>query len=151
MRAESGDRPEWGDDDLAALIDDARRWARVGRHALTDPEAFLREVTGGLFGARAEGTGGRFEAAPWIVDGWKAMALRRLRCHRTLLDVEVRPRAEWITCRLEVTFGPPIPLELSLRNVPPVSHVTVDEVTLHGARAIFTAAAEHEVVFFLGV
>ncbi|HTL04993.1 MAG TPA: glycosyl hydrolase family 65 protein, partial [Gemmatimonadales bacterium] len=64
----------------------------------------------GLFGARADAAGGRFELAPWIPAGWRTMALRRLRCHRTLLSVDVRPRAEWVTVRLEVGFGPAIPL-----------------------------------------
>ncbi|MND03250.1 hypothetical protein D3C83_229870 [compost metagenome] len=67
------------------------------------------------------------------------------------MDVEVRPRAEWATVRLGVSFGPPIPLALSLRNTPPVARVTVDEVVLARDRAIFTLSAEHEVVFFYGV
>ncbi len=151
MRADPDPRwSEWDQDDLDALIDDARRWQRVGRSALPDADLVLAELVGGLWGARADREGGRFALSPWIVPGWKAMALRRLRCHRTLLDVEVRPRAEWITCRLEVTFGPPIPLILALRNVAPVVRSTVDEVVLHGPRAIFTVAGEHEVVFHLG-
>lgn len=141
---------DWGQDDLDALIDDARRWQRVGRSAMPDPDLVLAELVGGLWGARADGEGGRFVLSPWIVPGWKSMALRRLRCRRTLLDVEVRPRVEWITCRLEITFGPPFPLVLSLRNVAPVSRCTVDEVVLYGPRAVFTVSAEHEVVFHLG-
>lgn len=151
VRADPG--PDWASFDRAdveGLVEDARRWARVGRHAIEEPERFLGEIVGGLWGARADAAGGRFGLAPWIVEGWGAMALRRLRCHRTLLDIEVRTRAEWITCRLEVTFGPPIPLELSLRNVTPVARVTVDEIPLEGNRVIFTAAGEHEVVFYLG-
>ena len=79
------------------------------------------------------------------------MALRRLRLHRTLVDVEVRPRAEWATVRLSVSFGPTIPLALSLRNTPPVARVTVDEVPLVRDRAVFTLSDEHELVFFYGV
>jgi len=122
----------------------------VGPGALGDPREFLRQVVAGLFGARADAAGGRFELAPWIPEGWRAMALRRLRCHRTLLSVDVRPRAEWVTVRLEVSFGPAIPLVLSVRNVGPVYGTTVDEVALLGGRAIFTLQGQHEVVFFLG-
>jgi hypothetical protein len=71
--------------------------------------------------------------------------------HRTLVDIEVRPRAEWATVRLSVSFGPAIPLALSLRNTPPVARVTVDEVPLLRDQAIFTLAGEHELVFFYGV
>ena len=113
-----------------------------------DPERFLREVVAGLFGVRADAEGGRFAAAPWMPDRWRAMAIRRLRFHRTLLDLEVRPRAEWATVRLNLTFGPPIPLVLSLRNAGPVGRITVDETALQGDRAIFTVSGEHEVMFF---
>jgi hypothetical protein len=151
VRADPGARwAAWDQDDLDALIDDARRWQRVGRHAMEDADALIAEVVGGLWGARADGEGGRFEVSPWVVPGWKAMALRRLRLHRTLIDIEVRPRAEWITCRLESTFGPPVALALSLRNVPAVARVTIDEVVLQGPRAIFTVSGEHEAVFYLG-
>jgi hypothetical protein len=118
---------------------------------MDDPEALLGEVVGGLWGARADGEGGRFEVSPWIVPGWKTMTLRRLRLHRTLIDIEVRPRAEWITCRLDASFGPPVALALALRNAPTVARVTIDEVVLHGPRAIFTVSGEHEAVFYLGV
>jgi len=76
------------------------------------------------------------------------MALRRLRCHRTLLDVEVRPRAAWTTVRLELDFGPPIPLALRLRNAGVIARITVDEVALEGERAVFTLQGQHEAVFF---
>jgi len=152
VRADPGGRwLGWSEDDLDALLEDAHRWLRVGRHAMDDAETVLGEVVGGLWGARADGEGGRFEISPWIVAGWKTMALRRLRLHRTLIDVEVRPRAEWITCRLEVTFGPPVALSLTLRNAPAIAGVTVDEVALQGSRAIFTVSGEHEAVFYLGV
>lgn len=131
-------------------MQEARAFHRIGPAALSDPGGFLREVTGELFGARADGPGGRFQIAPWIPEGWKSLALRRLRCHRTLVDVEARPRADWCTVRLEVEFGPPIPLALSLRNTPPIARVTVDEVPLARAPAIFTLSAEHEVVFLYG-
>jgi hypothetical protein len=77
------------------------------------------------------------------------MALRRLRVHRTVLDVEVRPRAEWITVRLAITFGPPLPVEVTLPDDYEVGRVAVDEIPMEAARALFTAAGEHEVVLFL--
>jgi hypothetical protein len=131
---------------LRLLIEEARVFRRAGASAL--PPGIIREVVAGLFGVRADAEGGRFELSPWVPDGWRTMALRRLRCHRTLLDIEIRPRAEWATVRLEVTFGPTIALALSLRNVGPIGRVTVDEVALEGNRAIFTASGEHEVMFF---
>ncbi len=154
VRAESGaEWRDWDASDLAHLLEEAERFRRVGPDALPDPAAFLREVVGGLFGVRAEGEGGRFEMVPWRAEGWRSMAIRRLRCHRTLLDIEVRPRAEWVTVRVEVSFGPPIAVALGLRNVGELARITVDEIPLEGAqqvgRAVFTASGQHEVVFFL--
>jgi len=142
---------EWDGSDFSHLLEEARTFRRVGARALPDPAGFLREVVAGLFGARADEPGGRFALAPWVPEGWNSMRLRRLRLHRTLVDLEVRPRAEWATVRLAVSFGPPIPLALSLRNTPPVARVTVDEVALERDPAIFTLADEHELVFFYGV
>jgi len=121
-----------------------------GLRGIGEPAALLREVVAGLFGARADLEGGRFELSPWLPEDWRTLVLRRLRFHRTLLDVEVRPRAEWVTIKLAVSFGPPIALALSLRNVPPVARVMVDEIELAGPRAIFTVAGEHEASFFFG-
>lgn len=116
---------------------------------MLDPERLLDRVVGGLFGVRADGAGGRLEIAPFLPDGWRAFGLRRLRSHRTVLDLEVRPRAEWVTVRLAVTFGPALPAQVSLRDYP-VGGVTVDETPLEGVRAVFTAHDEHEVVFYAG-
>lgn len=127
---------------------EGKGFRRVGPPAIPDPAGFLHEVVAGLFGAGLDQAGGRAVLSPWLVAEWRVMALRRLRFHRTLVDVEVRPRAEWATVRLEVGFGPPVPLALSLRNAGPVSRLTVDEVALEGERAIFTLAGLHEVVFF---
>lgn len=108
----------------------------------------MREVVAGLFGARADVGGGRFELAPWLPPGWRSMALRRLRCHRALLNVEVRARSEWATVRLELTFGPAVALALRLRNTGAIAGVSVDEIPLEAERAIFTLRGQHEVVFF---
>ncbi len=135
--------------DVDWLLDDARRWERVRSNDLLDPDFFLSEVVGGLFGARFDGAGGRLELQPVPPDGWRAMALRRLRVHRTVLDVEVRPRAEWITVRLAIAFGPPLPVEVTLPDDYDVGRVAVDEIPMEAPRALFTAAAEHEVVLFL--
>jgi hypothetical protein len=152
VRAAEGPPPdEWDGSDFSHLVEEARTFRRVGGRAMPDPGGFLREVVGGLFGARADQAGGRFAMAPWVPEEWPAMALRRLRCHRTILDVEVRPRAEWATVRLAVSFGPPIPLALGLRNTRPVARVAVDDVPLARDTAIFTLSAEHEAVFFYGV
>jgi hypothetical protein len=149
VRADPGsDLSEWGESDFALLIEEARAFRRVGARALPDPEAFLREVVAGLFGVRSDAEGGRFVMAPWRADGWRSMALRRLRLHRSLVEVEVRPRAEWVGVRLKMTFGPPVSLALSVRNAGPVARVTVDEIALQGDRAIFTLAGEHEAMFF---
>ena len=121
-----------------------------GPRRIAEPAALLAEVVGGLFGVRSDVAGGRFELAPWLPEGWRTMALRRLRLHRTLLDVEVRPRAEWATVRLAVSFGPPIAVDLSVRNTAPVARVMVDEIELAGPRAIFTVEGEHEARFFFG-
>ena len=139
---------DWDAADFAELLERARDFRRIGAVALGEPESFLREIVAGLFGARADAEGGRFALAPWLPEGWRSLALRRLRCHRTLLGVEVRPRAEWTTVRLELNFGPAIPLALSLRNVGAIARITVDEVALEGERAIFTLQGQHEAVFF---
>ena len=149
MRADPGSALSgWDASDFALLIEEARTVRRVGSHSLADAEGFLREVVAGLFGVRADAEGGRFIMAPWLPDGWRSMTLRRLRLHRSLVDVEVRPRAEWASVRLKLTFGPPIPLALSVRNAGPVGRVTVDEIPLQGNRAVFTLAGEHEAMFF---
>ena len=149
VRAESGPgMPEWDGSDLDHLLMEGRAFRRVGPRALPDPAGFLREVASGLFGAAADLDGGRFAVSPWLVHGWRRMALRRLRLHRTLLDVEVRPRAEWVTVRLEVTFGPPVPVALSIRNGGRVSRVTVDDVVLESEQVVFIVSGEHEVMFF---
>lgn len=134
--------------DAAGLLEDARRWDRVRSNDVLDPDRFLAEVVGGLFGARYDGAGGRLELRPVVPEGWRSMALHRLRAHRTLLDVEVRPRAEWITVRLAVSFGPPVAVEVTLPDEYRVSRVVVDDVPMEAERALFTAAAEHEVVLF---
>lgn len=141
---------EWEEDAFAELVEQARDFQRVGGAAIPAPEAFLQAVVSGLFGVRADGEGGRFELAPWLPEGWRKLALRRLRLHRTVVDVEVRPRAEWATVRLEVSFGPAIPLAVSLRHADPIARITVDDVVLAGPRAIFTLAGQHEVIFFFG-
>lgn len=139
---------EWDASDHALLVEEARTFRRVGAHTVPDAEALVREVVAGLFGVRADGEGGRFIIAPWLPEGWRSMAIRRLRLHRSLVDVEVRPRAEWAAVRLKLTFGPAVPLALSVRNVGPVGRVTVDEIPLQGDRAVFTFAGEHEAMFF---
>jgi hypothetical protein len=141
---------DWDGADFAHLIEDARLFHRVGTHALADPAGFIREVVDGLFGVRAEGAGGRYDLAPWVPDGWPRMALRRLRCHRSLVDLELRPRAEWCTMLVSLEFGPAIPVSLSLRNTPPVARITVDEIALAGELAVFTLSGEHEAVFYYG-
>jgi hypothetical protein len=149
VRAESGaGLPEWDGSDLDHLLMEGRGFRRVGHRALPDPAGFLREVTSGLFGAAADLDGGRFAVSPWLVEGWRRMALRRLRLHRTLLDIEVRPRAEWVTVRLQVTFGPPVPVALSIRNGGPVSRITVDDVALDSEQVVLVVSGEHEVMFF---
>ena len=149
VRADPGPGfPEWDAAEFAELLERAKDFRRIGPATLREPDWLLREVVAGLFGARADGEGGRFELAPWLPEGWRSMVLRRLRCHRTLLGIDVRPRAEWATVRLELNFGPAIALALRLRNAGTIARITVDEIALEGERAIFTLQGQHEVVFF---
>jgi hypothetical protein len=142
--------PDFDPEDYAELLDDARRWQRIRAPGLLDPHHLLERVVGGLFGARIDGAGGRLELRPYLPDGWRLVTLRRLRAHRTVLDLELRPRAEWVTVRVAVTFGPPLATEISLAGDLAVVRVAVDEIPLEGSRALFTAQAEHEVVLFTG-
>jgi hypothetical protein len=141
---------DWDGADFARMVEEARLFKRVGAQALADPAGFIRDVVDGLFGVRADRAGGRYDLAPWVPDGWPRLALRRLRCHRSLVDLELRPRAEWCTVRLSLEFGPAIPVSLSVRNTPPVARITVDEIALAGDLAVFTLAGEHEAVFYYG-
>ncbi len=150
VRAEPGGPLGWDADAFEELLESSETFRRIGPGAGLDSGDFLHRVVGGLFGVRADGIGGRFEASPWIPDRWRAMALRRLRCHRTILDLEVRPRAEWVTVRCEVSFGPPIPIAFAIRNRGAIAQVTIDETPVEGAVAILTAGGQHEVTFFLG-
>lgn len=149
VRADPGTEQVWSDVELEDLLDSARSFRRVGPSTGLDPQLFLQQVVAGLFGVRADAAGGRFEIHPWRVDSWRAMALRRLRCHRTILDVEMRARSEWVTVRFEVGFGPAIPLSVQVRNTGPISQLTIDEVPVEGERAVFTLQEQHEVTFFL--
>lgn len=149
MRADPGPGlPEWDEADFEELLDRARQFRRVGAKALPEPATLLREVVAGLFGLHSDAAGGRFELAPWLPTGWRSLALRRVRCHRTLVSADVRPRSEWATVKLELNFGPPIALALGLRNVGSIARMTVDEIPLEGQRAIFTLQGQHEAVFF---
>jgi hypothetical protein len=145
----SPDGSRFGAEDLDELLDDTRQWERVRGPGMLDPDDVLRRVVGGLFGARMDGPGGRFELTPFIPDGWKAFAIHGLRAHRTVMDVEVRPRSAWITIRLAVTFGPPLALALALAGDREVERVVVDDAALGAPRAIFTVRDEHEATFFL--
>ncbi|MGE3614726.1 MAG: hypothetical protein AB7L66_02550 [Gemmatimonadales bacterium] len=137
------------DGEADELLEDARRWDRVRDPHLLDPEAFLGQLVGGLLGARLDGIGGRLELALRVPEEWKTFRVRRLRAYRTLIDLEVRNRAEWVTVRLAAMFGPPLAVRIALGGERLVGRVTVDEVPLQGAEAIFTLASEHEVTFYL--
>ncbi|MSR03489.1 MAG: hypothetical protein EXR94_12245 [Gemmatimonadetes bacterium] len=141
---------DWTEAEIADLLADARLWCRVRSDAVMDPANFLERVVGGLLGAQSDGIGGRLELVPWLPDGWRTLVVRRLRVHRTLVDVDIRARAEWVTVRLAVAFGPPIAVALGLPGHFGVARVAVDEVPLPAERAIFTAAGEHEVTLYLG-
>jgi len=140
----------WGDDDLEELLEDARNWRRVRSDGVLDPEAFLGGIVGGLLGVRLDGLGGRLEISPSLPAGWRHVAVRRLRANRSLLDLDFRPRAEWLTIKLALVFGPPIPAVVSSLHAT-VARVTVDEVALEGPRAIFTIGGEHEVALYYGM
>lgn len=138
-------------EDVAGVVEDARTWARVRAGNLIEPDEFLRRVVGLLLGAGIDGVGGRLELRPALPDAWKSLSVRRLRAHRTLLDVDIKRRAEWITVRLAVMFGPPIAMAVGWGGDQPVARVAVDEVPLEGTRGVFTAAGEHEVTLYLGL
>lgn len=140
----------WDEADIADLLDDVRMWRRLRSDSAVDPADLVRRVVGGLLGASYDGVGGRLELQPWLPEGWRHLVVRRLRIHRTLIDVDIRAKAEWITVRLAVMFGPPIAVGLRLPDHFGVARVAVDEVPLAAARAIFTAAGEHEVTLYLG-
>ena len=152
LRADPASRHdlEWAGSEFAELLDTARRWQRIRGSGVLEPEEFLAQVVGGLWGARIDGVGGRLQLAPYLPPGWKGMSLRRLRAYRTVLDLDVRPRAEWVTVRIAVVFGPSLALELRVRNTATIARATVDEVPLAGPRVVFTVGLEHEVVFFFG-
>ncbi len=150
VRAEPGRTQRWDDDEFEDLLEASESFRRVGPATGLDPYQFIHRVVEGLFGVQADGAGGRFETRPWVPASWRSMALRRLRCHRTILDLEVRSRAEWVTVRFDVSFGPPVPFSVRIRNRGPVAQVTIDETPVDSDLAIFTVGAQHEVTFFLG-
>ncbi len=147
----AGRSDRWVGEDVTGLIEDAREWYRIRRSDLLDPEEFLGRLVGLLIGARVDGIGGRLELEPMLPEGWRGIKVRRLRAHRTLIDLEVRRRAEWVTIRLAVMFGPPIAVTVALPEDESVARVTVDEIAVEGPRATFTAGGEHEVTLYLGV
>lgn len=139
----------WDDGDAEELLEDARRWQRVRGNDVLDATEFLGRLVGGLLGIRLDGIGGRLEVFPALPEGWRQCSARRLRAHRTLFDLDIRPRAEWLTVKLAVRFGPPVATVVGSR-IARVSRVSVDEVPMVGPRAIFTANEEHEVVLYYG-
>ena len=140
----------WDEAEIADLLDDVRLWRRLRSEVAVDPADVLGRVVGGVLGARYDGVGGRLELEPWLPEGWRTLVVRRLRAHRTLIDIDIRAKAEWVTVRLAVMFGPPVAVALRLPDHFGVARVAVDEVPLEAARAIFTAAGEHEVTLYLG-
>lgn len=140
----------WDDEETAALIEDARCWRRVRGNDVIDATEFLGRLVGGLVGARLDGIGGRLEISPALPPDWKQLTVRRLRARRTLVDLDVRSRAEWLTIKAAVRFGPPIAMVVA-SPIRSVSRVSVDEIPMIGPRAIFTAGAEHEVTLYFGV
>jgi hypothetical protein len=147
-RLGSGDHVAWDDDALDELLEEVRAWHRVRANSMLDPHQLLRQVVHGLWGARLDGVGGRLVLTPWIPAGWRKMGLHRLRAHRTLLDLELRPRAEWVTLRIHRVFGPPVALEASLGDSEAITGITIDDTPVGGRRVIFSATGEHEIVFF---
>lgn len=140
----------WDEEEAEALIDDARRWSRVGGDGVIEADEFLARLVGGVLGAHLDGIGGRMELWPALPGGWKHLVVRRLRANRTLLDLEVKARAEWLTVKLAVRFGPPVPMLVGSLDQT-VARLTVDEISMVGPRAIFTAEGEHEVTLYYGV
>ncbi len=140
----------WDEADIADLLDDVRMWRRLRSDSAVDPADLLRRVVGGLLGASHDGDGGRLELQPWLPEGWRNLVVRRLRVQRTLIDIDIRAKAEWLTVRLAVMFGPPIAVGLRLPDHFGVVRVAVDEIPLQATRAIFTAGAEHEVTLYFG-
>lgn len=139
----------WDEAGTEELLEDARRWERVRGNDVLDATDFLSRVVGGLLGIRLDGIGGRLEVFPALPEGWRQFSARRLRAHRTLFDVDIRARAEWLTVKLAVRFGPPVPTIVGSK-IANVSRVSVDEVPMVGPRAILTASEEHEVVLYYG-
>ena len=150
MRADPAVRDPFQFDDPDGLVADARRWHRVRDEGILDPPEFLGRMLRIFLGAAIDSGGGRLDLSPWLPDGWRSLVVRRLRAHRTLLDVEVKRRAEWVTVKLAVMFGPPIAVRLGLSDPELVSRITVDEVPLEADTAVFTASGEHEVTLYLG-
>lgn len=139
------------DEGVPELLDDARLWDRIRSNEVIDAGEFLGRVVGLLIGASIDGDGDRLELAPDLPVAWKTIRARRLRAHRTLVDLEVRRWAEWTTVRLAVMFGPPVAVLVRLPPPAVVARVVVDDIPLSGTQAIFVAAGEHEVTLYLGV
>lgn len=139
------------DEGVPELLEDARDWDRIRSDAVLDPGDFLGRVVGLVLGARIDGDGDRFELAPDPPDAWRSLRVRRLRAHRTLVDLDIRRRAEWTTVRVAVMFGPPMAMLVRLPPPAVVARVVVDDIPLSGTQAIFVAAGEHEVTLYLGI
>ena len=140
----------WDDDDLAGLLGDAREWTRIRSDQVLVAEEFLDRLVGGLLGIRLDGLGGRLEISPSLPQEWRHFRIRRLRAHRTLLDLDIKSRAEWLTIKVALMFGPPMPVAVSSFSAT-VSRVAVDEIPMEGPRAVFTIGGEHEVTLYYGV
>jgi hypothetical protein len=107
--------------------------------------AVLAESLGGLWGVAAEAPGA-LSLQPLLPPSWAAMALRRWRVGRTVLDVELRRRRGDLVARVHRVFGPRLVVTLQPRGRR-IESATVDDVELLGGRARFEAADRHVILF----
>jgi hypothetical protein len=129
------------------------RALETARRFLADPDgapaetvtAILETGVLGLWGIEPDAPGGGVAIRPQLPEGWRGMALRRLRIGSTVLDLSLRRRAD-LVARVRRAGGPRliVSLEPRPREQGPI---LVDDVELHGASVRFELAEQHEVIF----
>ena len=146
----AGGPEQWDGSDFSHLLEEARAFRRVGAGP-----APIRPVSFARWRADCSGPGPmiRAVASAWLPGcrkGGAAWCSGASGCTAPWSISTSVPEPSGPRCA-SVSFGPAIPLALSLRNTPPVARVTVDEVALVRDQAIFTLSDDHELVFFYGV
>ena len=142
---------------LPPAFDEAQAVLEAGAAALRrDPGALpgqgaapaLLQAVAVLWGLEPDAPSDALAVTPWARLGWPRWALRRLRVGRTVLDLELRRRGEWLELRMHHRSGNRLVVTAGVRGAE-VGGIVADEIELPGPRARLHTHERHEIRFHL--